>query len=511
MTFVSVLFAVDHDSDTSETSQPPYFHDLNLDQVVAAIVAGREEYNLKPFFHTPLRDADAVAYRHEVMQDIEADAVSACVESFAQTMREMRASLAEAAKARYERQRQRWFLTAIGTYCAGVRRLERDLTQARVRSRALLSLCSYVSTYCKGKFFSEELLARSEALEAELSAVRYCVLTDGNEITVRAYEGQADYRTEVERTFERFERNSTKDHRVAFPPTTTMNHVEARILDYVALLYPLVFAALEDFCAVNIDYVDAFVARFDREIQFYLAYRDFIAPIRRGGLSFCYPLVSSIDKSIYDNGSFDLALAAKLTSDNLPVVCNDFRLGHGERIIVVTGPNQGGKTTFARAFGQAHFLAAVGCQVPGREAKLFLCDRIFTHFEKEESIETLRGKLEDDLVRVHYIIERATADSIVIMNEIFTSTTLQDAITLSERVLSQLAALGVLGIWVTFIEELARAGAHVVSMVGAVAPDDPARRTYELLRRPPNGMSYAMSIAEKYGLTYERLKGRIDP
>ena len=54
---------------------PDFFVNLNLDQVVAAIAARRDEYNLQPIFHTPPPDPETVRYRHEVMQDLEQDMV----------------------------------------------------------------------------------------------------------------------------------------------------------------------------------------------------------------------------------------------------------------------------------------------------------------------------------------------------------------------------------------------------------------------------------------------------
>ena len=66
--FSSILF--DRPSDAGERGDPSMFADLNLDQVFAAVVAGRDEYDLMPFFRAPLRDVRAVEYRHEVQRDL---------------------------------------------------------------------------------------------------------------------------------------------------------------------------------------------------------------------------------------------------------------------------------------------------------------------------------------------------------------------------------------------------------------------------------------------------------
>jgi DNA mismatch repair protein MutS len=339
----SVLFATPGNGPRPESPHTPaFFSDLHLDQVVEAITAGKEEYDLKPFYQTLLHDRDTIQYRQEVFRDLEHGSLLESITSFAQKMRTMREHLAQAGKLYYPLQKQRWFLEGITVYCDAINQLLHGLLIPEVHSRGLLSIRDYLARYTESTAF-KSLAVQTEQIRLTLSSIRYSLHIKENTITVGKAGAEADYSAVVERTFEKFKQGGVKDYRVKFSRGLDMNHVEAKILDLVALHYPEVFEQLDSYCRENVHYLDETIARFDREIQFYLSYRQHVERLKEAGLKVCYPEVSNRTKEVYDYDTYDIALAHNLVKENSQVITNDFFLNDRERIIVVTGPNQGGE------------------------------------------------------------------------------------------------------------------------------------------------------------------------
>jgi DNA mismatch repair ATPase MutS len=250
------------------------------------------------------------------------------------------------------------------------------------------------------------------------------------------------------------------------------------------------------------------LARIAEEAEFFIAVRTLTDPLVASGLPRCYPQLADAgaDAGLEVTGAYDLALA--LTIDPAVVVGNDLTLDAAQRQLVITGANQGGKTTFARTLGQLHHLASIGVPVPAARARLRLTDQVFTHFERGEVLADAEGRLMDDLRRLDIILRAATPASVVILNELFSSTSHADAREMGQRVLQHLADRGALTVFVTFVDELAASPA-VVSLVAEVDGGEGVRRTFRMLRQPANGAAYAEVLARRYGLGYEQVVQRV--
>ena len=212
--FHSILFARPKDSDTKETQEAPiFFIDLNLDQVINAITKGKQEYNLKPFFYTPLDDIDTIKYRQEITRDLEDVTLLKSINSFAEKMIVMRRYLNMANKLEFKYHKEGWFLESVVIYLDAITCLAQDLSQSDLKSRGLLGFRDYILNYVGSSEFSL-LASETNERKNDLSTVKYCVIIKGLRVDVRKYESEIDYSTDVEQTFEKFKQGNVKNYKV---------------------------------------------------------------------------------------------------------------------------------------------------------------------------------------------------------------------------------------------------------------------------------------------------------
>jgi len=507
------------------------FHDLFLEAIFSATYAGfapREKPSLyvidhaddeapyraevlavlQVLFGTPLHDLSLVQYRQAALRDLQQAPLLKGMRAFQRSMQDLRAALRRDRQAGYAAEGQRWFVDAALIYGHALEALHLALVGAGLQSQAMQSLRDHVAALLASPAHIARMTEARSLIDA-MAQIRYAVRIDGTTVTVLQDPQQPDYSATIAETFARFRQGEVKDYRVQFTPASRLNHVEGQILDRVALLHPEVFGRLAQFRREQEGFADARIERLDRELAWYLSWIEYTQRFERAGLPMCFPALTLEQGRIDAREAYDLALARQCLDAQKPVVCNDMALLGEERMMVVTGPNHGGKTTLARTFGQLHHIASLGLTVAARSASLLLPDQMFTHFERVEEISNQRGKLQDDLVRMHRILAAATPRSLVLMNEIFSSTTPGDALWLARRIMARLSAIGAACVLVTFLDELSTFDAHTVSMVGTVDAQDPTIRTFKVVRRAADGKSYALALAKKFGVTRQQLLERI--
>jgi hypothetical protein len=508
--FASILFIETMPLEQlDDAEQPACFGDLNIDQLVEAVCADHRRAHLQPYFWTQLASIDAVTYRQDTLRGVEQAQVRAAFVRFVQAHDRVRQHLSLMGEVRFLLQRQRCVLDAARVYRDAVTTLAASLGELDLSALSLRGLAAYITTYAASARF-QRLGADVDRTQDAMDSVEYVLSINGSRIRVGRDNRAPDLGEEVAELFARFRDRGRPGDPVAYRGDHGFGHIDAQVLDKVADLFPAEFELLAAFAEQHEHFSDDTVLRFAREAEFIIAVLDFKDRLAARDLPMCYPRVGN-DPALDAVDCYDAALAAKMLSRKKPqsLVLNSMQLSGEERMLVVTGPNQGGKTTLARTFGQLHYLAAIGVPVPAACAAVQLCDSVFTQFERQEDPAAGRGKLQDDLLRMHDILETSTPRSVVVLNEVFSSTSTDDAVALAGRMIEQLLDRGGLGLVVTFLDELASHDQRIASMVANVDPDDPAIRTFHLTRRPADGRAYADAIARKYRLTTEDIKERV--
>lgn len=256
------------------------------------------------------------------------------------------------------------------------------------------------------------------------------------------------------------------------------------------------------------------------EITFYIRFAELADKIMAKG----YPLSKAeiLDKNrrlTEAKGIYNIKLAIKALGDEEPadIVTNDFDFNENARVYILTGPNRGGKTTITQAVGLAFLLAQNGIYVPANKMSLSPADNIFTHFPADENDTVDLGRLGEESKRLAEIFTSATSGSLLLLNESLATTNVSEGLYIARDVIKAMRYLGVRSVFNTHMHDLARnldeintktqGDSKIESMVTGV---ENGRRSFKIFIAPPQGVSYAKDIAEKYGVTFERIKNEID-
>ncbi|RKN86550.1 MutS-related protein [Paenibacillus ginsengarvi] len=272
------------------------------------------------------------------------------------------------------------------------------------------------------------------------------------------------------------------------------------------------------------------VTNLEAEIGFCVGSARFVALMESVGLRMCKPeTVPEKERICRIDNMFDVVLATGLTRRhpdiplNNTVVASDVRFDDEGRIFILTGPNQGGKTTYTRAVGLSQVMFQAGLYVPGTRAAISPVDGVFAHFSEEEKPNILNGRLGEESRRLAEIFANATRDSLILLNETLSSTSSRDSLHLAKDIVKGMKVLGCRAVYATHLLELAldieringevSGDSRLISMVAGVEMDgseevaaaSAAKRTYKVKPGPPNEISYAKDIARLHGISFDQI------
>ncbi len=190
-------------------------------------------------------------------------------------------------------------------------------------------------------------------------------------------------------------------------------------------------------------------------------------------------------------------------------VANDVNFSEGSSFQIITGPNMAGKSTYIRSVATAQLLAQVGCFVPAREAKLNIVDGIYTRIGAADNLSQNESTFMVEMVEVAYILNNATTDSLIILDEVGRGTSTYDGLaiawSISEEISQSLKAYTMFATHYHELIELARELAGVTNLYVEVISSGKLHFTHKV-RAGHLAKSYGLEVAKMAGIRSSIIK-----
>ena len=238
-----------------------------------------------------------------------------------------------------------------------------------------------------------------------------------------------------------------------------------------------------------------FFEHFAEEMAFYAGVVHFMKRMKEFSIPLCMPEISTENKNTSYQYLYELSMA--LYTQKLPI--GNFAEIEDNRLLLITGANQGGKSTFLRSYGIAQVLMQCGMPVPAQKFSAPLYTQIFTHFTRREDEQLNSGRLREELKRMSNMIQQTNSNSLFLLNESFASTTEKEGARIAEGILRAFYEKNITTIMVTHLYQLAKKlydeNIPGAAFLNAERKED-GTRTYRMVLGEPSHTSYGTDLFE---------------
>lgn len=267
------------------------------------------------------------------------------------------------------------------------------------------------------------------------------------------------------------------------------------------------------------------ILTFQSQMSFYIGAKKLVEAVNARGLKMVRPKYLPAEERKFDaKGIFDLSFYIQMVgSDPMAklsekIITNDCTMDDDGRFFVLTGANNGGKTTYTRAIGIIQVLAQAGIYVPAAECSLSPVDFIYTHFPKEEEVGLNSSRFTQECKQFKETLDTATSHSMLLLNESIQSTTPTECVYIATELTKIFRCVGIRGVYATHLLELAKnlgnindeveGDTKLVSIITTVDTTKDNQRLYRIIRAEPQEFGYARTIYEKFGVSFDEIKKR---
>jgi DNA mismatch repair ATPase MutS len=187
--------------------------------------------------------------------------------------------------------------------------------------------------------------------------------------------------------------------------------------------------------AQSCDHILSFFKMLRTELAFYIGCLNLQEQLAQWGEPLSFPVPAALDERRHTfSGLYDVCLALNMKQ----AVVGNTGAADRKHLAIITGANQGGKSTFLRSIGLAQLMMQCGMLVPAESFCANVCDGLFTHYKREEDTTMKSGKLDEELSRMSAIVDQLTPNALVLFNESFAATNEREGSEIARQIISVL-------------------------------------------------------------------------